>query len=103
MIRSRLSGQTGNTTYPMHVTVHLPLDLLSIRLFVYEPEDLPVCPEGAGRLDAGKPPPTLPLTLIQYPFEEGFEGAARDGLHQPGRILSYIFAIPSKRVRSAIR
>jgi len=80
----------------MHVTVHLPLDLLSIRLFVHEPEDLPVCPERTGRLDAGKPPPTLPLTLIQHPFEEGFEGTARDGLHHPGRILSYIFAVPRK-------
>ena len=87
----------------MHVTVHLPLDLLSIRLFVYEPEDLPVCPECAGRLDARKPPPTLPLTLVQHPFEKGLEGTARDGLHHLGRILSYILAIPVKSVRSAIQ
>ena len=87
----------------MHVTVYLPLDLLSRRSFVHKPEDLPVCPERAGRLDAGKPPPTLPLTLIQHPFEEGLEGAARDGLHHPGRILSYILAVSVRRVRSAIR
>ena len=64
MMWSRLSGQTGNATYPMHMTVHLPLDLLSSRSFVHEPEDFPVCPERAGRLDACKPPSTLPLTLI---------------------------------------
>jgi hypothetical protein len=87
----------------MCVTGPLPLDLLSRRSFVHEPEDLPVCPERAGRLDACKPPPTLPLTLIQHPFEEGLEGAARDGLHHSRRILSYILAIPVKRVRSAIR
>lgn len=87
----------------MHVTVYLPLDLLSSRSFVHEPEDLPVCPERAGRLDACKPPPTLPLTLIQHPFEEGLEGTARDGLHHPDRILSYILAIPVKRIISAIR
>jgi hypothetical protein len=85
----------------MHVTVHLPLDLLSSCLFVHEPEDLLVCPERAGRLDAGKPPPTLPLTLIQHPFEEGLEGTARDGLHYPGRILLYILAVLVKRVRLA--
>jgi hypothetical protein len=85
------------------VAVHLPLDLLSLRAFVHEPEDLPVRPERAGRLDAGKPPPTLPLTLVQHPFEEGLEGPARDGLHHPGRILSYISAVAVKRVSSAIR
>ena len=87
----------------MHLTVQLPLDLLPSRSFVHEPEDLPVCPERAGRLDARKPPPTLPLTLIQHPFEEGLERPARDGLYYPGRILSYIFAVPLKRVSSAIR
>ena len=87
----------------MHMAVHLPLDLLSIRSFVHEAEDLPVCPKRAGRLDAGKSPPTLPLTLVQYPFEEGLEGTARDSLHRPGRILSYIFAVPVKRVSSMIR
>ena len=80
----------------MHVTVHPPLDLLSIRSFVHEPEDLPVCPKRTGRLDARKSPPTLPLTLIQYPFEEGLEGTARDGFYHQGRILSYILAIPVK-------
>ena len=103
MIRSRLSGQTGNATYPMYVTVHLPFDLLSSRSFVHEPEDFLVCPERTGRLDAGKPPPTLPFTLIQYLFEEGLEGTARDGLHHLGRILSYILAIPVQSVRSAIQ
>src|SRR5450432_627051 len=103
MIRSRLSVQTGNATYPVYMTVHFPLDLLSSRSFVHEPEDFPVCPERAGRLDACKPPPTLPLTLIQHPFEEGLEGTARDGLHHLGRILLYILAIPVKRVRSAMR
>ena len=87
----------------MHVTVYLPLDLLSSRSFVHEPEDLLVYPKRASRLDAGKPPPTLPLTLIQHLFEEGLEGTARDGLHCPGRILSYILAIPVKRVKLAIR
>src|SRR6187402_2577087 len=103
MIRTGLSQQRGNATHPMHVTVHLPLDLLSSRSLVHEPEDFPVCPERTGRLDACKPPPTLSLTLIQHPFEEGLEGTARDGLHYLGRILSYILAIPVKRVRSATR
>jgi hypothetical protein len=83
----------------MHLTVHLPLDLHPCRSFVYEPEDLPVCPQRASRLDAGKPPPTFPLTLIQYPF---VEGTARDSLHHPGRVLSYILAVP-REFRSAIR
>jgi len=48
----------------VHVTVHLPLDLLSSRLFVHKLEDLLVCPKRASRLDASKPPLTLPLTLI---------------------------------------
>jgi hypothetical protein len=48
----------------MHVTVYLSLNLLSSRSFIHEPEDLLVYPERAGRLDAGKPPLTLPLTLI---------------------------------------
>jgi hypothetical protein len=87
----------------MYVTVYLPLDLLSRRSFIHEPEDLLVYPERAGRLDAYKPPPTLLLTLIQHLFKEGLEGTARDGLHYPGRILLYIFIIPVKRVRSAIR
>ena len=78
----------------MHVAVHLPLDLLSIRSFVHEPEDLPVCPERAGRLDACKPPPTLSSTLIQNLIEEGLESAATDSLHHLGRILSYIFTVP---------
>ena len=97
-----MSVQTGNATYLVYVTVHLPLDLLSSRSFVHEPEDFPVCLERAGRLDAYKPPPTLPLTLIQHPFEEGLKGTARDGLHHLGRILSYILAIPVKSIRSAI-
>jgi hypothetical protein len=101
MIRFRLSGQTGNATYPIHVTVHLPLDLLPSRSFVHEPEDLLVCPERASRLDTYKPPLTLPLTLIQHLFEEGLKGTARDGLHYLGRILSYILVIPVKSVRLA--
>jgi hypothetical protein len=64
MIRFRLSGQTGNATYLMYVTVYLPLDLLPSRSFVHEPEDLLVCPERASRLDTCKPPLTLLLTLI---------------------------------------
>jgi hypothetical protein len=87
----------------MYIAVYLPLDLLSIRSFVHEPEDLPVRPERAGRLDAYKPPPTLPLTLIQHLFKEGLKGTARDGLHHPGRILLYILTIPVKRVRLAIQ
>ena len=86
----------------MHVTVYLPLDLLPSRSFVHKPEDFLVCPKRAGRLDAGKPPPTIPLTLVQRLFGEGLEGAARDSLHYPGRILLYIFAVPVKRVRLAI-
>jgi hypothetical protein len=87
----------------MHVTVHLPLNLLPSRSFVHELEDLLVCLKRASRLDAYKPPPTLPLTLIQHPFEEGLKSVARDSLHHLGRILSYIFAVPLKRVRSTIR
>jgi hypothetical protein len=87
----------------MYITVYLPLDLLSSRSFIYEPEDLPVYPERTGRLDARKPPATLPLMLIQYPFKEGLKGTARDGLYHPGRILLYILAIPVKRVRPAIQ
>jgi len=86
----------------MHITVYLSLDLLPSCLFVHEPEDLPVCPECAGRLNSCKPPPTLPPTLIQYPFEEGLESAARDSLHHLGRILSYIFTVPLERVRLII-
>jgi hypothetical protein len=41
--------------------------------------------------------------LIQHPFEEGLESTARESPHHPGRILSYIFAVPVKRVRLAIR
>jgi hypothetical protein len=98
-----LSGETRSATYPVYITVHLSLNLLPSRSFVYKPEDLPVCPEYTGRLDTGKPPPILPLTLIQYPFEEGLKGMARDSLYYPGRILLYIFAVPVKRVRLAIR
>jgi hypothetical protein len=87
----------------MHITVYLPIDLLPSRLFVHEPEDLLVCPECADRLDACKPPPTLPPTLIQHLFEEGLESAARDSLHHLGRIFSYIFAVPLERVRSTIQ
>jgi hypothetical protein len=97
-----LSGQTRHTTHPVYMAVYLPLDLLSLRVFVHEPEDLLVCPERTGRLNAGKPPLTLPLTLVQHPFEEGLEGPARDGLYHPGRILLYIFAILVKRVSLAI-
>jgi hypothetical protein len=86
----------------MYMTVYLPLDLLSGRSFVHEPEDFLVCPERAGRLDACEPPPTLPLPLIQHLFKEGLEGTARDGLHYLGRILLYILAIPVKRVGLAI-
>jgi hypothetical protein len=75
------------------VAVHLPLDLLSLHAFVHEPEDLPIRPEYTSRLDAGKLPSILPLTLVQYPFEEGFKGPARNGLHYPGKILSYIFIV----------
>jgi hypothetical protein len=87
----------------MYVTVYLPFDLLFSRSFVHKPEDFPVCPKRASRLDACKPPPTLPLTLIQHPFEEGLEGTARDGLHHLGRILLYILVIPVKSVRSAVQ
>lgn len=87
----------------MHVTVHLPLNLLPSRSFVHELEDLLVCPKRASRLDAYKPPPTLPLTLIQHPFEEGLESTARDGLQYLDRILSNIFVGPLKRVRLTIR
>jgi hypothetical protein len=52
------------TTYPMYITVCLSIDLLASRPFIYEPEDLPVCPERAGGLDAGTPPSILLLTLI---------------------------------------
>ena len=85
------------------MTVHLPFDLLSNRSFVHEPEDFLVYPERASRLDTCKPPPTLPLTLIQHLFEEGLEGMARDGLHHLGRILSYILAISIKRIRLAVQ
>ena len=87
----------------MHITVYLPVDLLPSLLFVHEPEVLLVCPVCAGRLDVCKPPPTLPPTLIQHPFEEGLKSAARDSLHHLGRILSYIFAVPLERVRSTIQ
>jgi hypothetical protein len=87
----------------MHLTVDLALGFLTSRPFVYEPEDLPVCSEGVGRLDACKPPSTLPSTLIQHPFEEGLESTARDGLQYLDRILSNIFVGPLKRVRLTIR
>ena len=87
----------------MYLTIHLALDLLASGPFVYKPENLPVCPEGVGRLDACKPPPTLPPTLIKHLFEEGLESAARDGLHDLGGILSNIFTVPVKRVRSTTR
>jgi hypothetical protein len=87
----------------MYITVYLPFDLLSSRSFIHKPEDFLICPERAGQLDACKPPPTLPLTLIQYPFEEGLEGMARDGLYHLGRILSYILIIPVKSVRLAVQ
>jgi hypothetical protein len=48
----------------MYITVYFPINLLPSRLFIYEPEDLLVCPECANRLNAYKPPPTLPPTLI---------------------------------------
>ena len=97
-------GRPRSGTHPMHVTVYLPPDLLPSRSFVHKPEDLPVCPKRAGRLDACKPPPTLPLVLVQHPFEEGLEGTARERLHRPGGILSHILAVPvHSRVRSAIR
>lgn len=48
----------------MHITVYLPLNLLSSCLFVHKPEDLLVCPERAGRLDTCKPPPTLGRILL---------------------------------------
>ncbi|KAG9233357.1 hypothetical protein BJ875DRAFT_442313 [Amylocarpus encephaloides] len=83
IMRTGLSGQTKDT-HSVYVTVHLPPGLLSSCLFVHEPQDFLVCPERAGRLDAGKPPPTLPLMLIQHLFEEGLEGTARDGLRHPG-------------------
>jgi hypothetical protein len=98
-----LNGQTGNTIHPIYIIVYLPLDLLSSYSFIHEPEDLPVYPEYTGQLDTCKSPPTLPLTLIQYPFEEGLEGTVRDGLYYPDRILSYILIISIKRVRLAIR
>jgi hypothetical protein len=79
----------------MYFTVDLALNLLTSRPFVYELEDLPAHPEGVGRLDACKPPPTLPSTLIRRIIKEG--------LHHLGRILSYIFTVPLARVRSAIR
>jgi hypothetical protein len=97
------AGRQRSGTHPMYMPVYLPPDLLPSRSFVHEPEDLLVCPERASRLDAYKPPPTLPLMLIQYPFEEGLKSTAREGLYHPGRVLSYIFAVPVKRVRLAIR
>ena len=87
----------------MHFTVHLALDVLTSHPFVDEPEDHLVCPKGVGRLDAYKPPPTLPTKLIQHPLEEGLKSAARDGLYYLVRILSYIFTVPLKRVKSTIR
>jgi hypothetical protein len=78
----------------MYITVYLPFDLLSSRSFIHKPEDFLICPERAGQLDACKPPPTLPLTLIQYPFEEGLESVARYGLYYSSKVLSYILAIP---------
>jgi len=87
----------------MHITVYLPIDLLPSRLFIHKPEDLSVCPECADRLNAYKPPPTLPPTLIQHPFKEGLKSAARDSLYHLGRILLYIFAVPLERVRSTIQ
>jgi hypothetical protein len=65
----------------MHITVYLLFDLLPSRLFVHKLEDLLVCPKCASRLDACKPSPTLPLTLIQHLFNEGLESAAKDILH----------------------
>lgn len=102
-IQPRLSGQIRSATHPVHVTVHLPLDLLPSRPFVHEPEDLPVCPKGVGRFDACEPPPTLPSTLIYHPLKEGLEGAARDSFHHLGSILSCIFTITVKRVSLMIR
>jgi hypothetical protein len=84
------------------MTVYLLFDLLSSRLFIYKPEDFLVYPERASQLDAYKPPPTLPLTLIQHLFKEGLKGIARDGLYHLGRILLYILAIPIKRIRLAV-
>jgi hypothetical protein len=98
-----LNRQTGNAIYPIYIIVYLSLDLLSSCLFVYEPEDFPVCPEYIGRLDVYKPPPTLPLMLIQYPFEEGLKGTVRDGLYYLGRILLYILVIPVKSIRLVIQ
>ncbi len=87
----------------MHVTIQPTINLLSSLSFVHEPKDLPVCPNSTRILDAGQPPPILPLTLIQHPFKEGLEGAERDSLYQLGRIFLYIFAVPIERVRSAIQ
>ena len=78
----------------MYITVQLPPDLPPRRSFIHEPKDLPVCPERVSRFDTGQPPLTLPLTLIQHPFEEGLEGTARDSLYHLGRILSYVLAVP---------
>jgi hypothetical protein len=78
----------------MYLTVDLTLNLLTSCPFMYEPEDLPVCPEGVGRLDASKPPSTLPSTLIQHPVEEGLKSSGRDGLHHLDWVSSYIFAVP---------
>jgi hypothetical protein len=80
----------------MHVTGQLPQDLLPSHSLMHEPEDLLVCSKRMGRLNACKPPSTLPPALIQHPFKEGFKSAARDGLHHPGRILSYILALPGE-------
>ena len=82
----------------MHMAVHLARDFLTRRPLIDKPEDFPICPKGASRLNTCEPPPTLTSTLIQYPLEEGFQSAARDGLHYLGRILSYIFAVPLKKV-----
>jgi hypothetical protein len=63
LFRSTKRGQTRSATHPMHVTVHLPLNLLPSRPFVHEPENLPVCPERASRLNA--------CSLLPYRGPEG--------------------------------
>jgi len=80
----------------MHYAVHLAQDLLAGRTLVDEAKDLPICPESVGRLDACKPPPTSPSTLIQHPIEESLEGAERDSLDHPGRVFSCIFTVSLK-------
>lgn len=92
-------GKQKSGTHLVYMTAYLSSDFPPSRSFVHKLEDFPLYAQCAGRLDTSKPSPTLPLILISHPFKEGLKGTARDSLHYPDRILSYIFAVPMKRVR----